>query len=62
MMLFSLVGLAASYSWLPPTATHPAWSAGLLKTVMALYLLVTGAALTGLLVAMLTDTCRRSQV
>ena len=41
-MLFSLLGLAASYSSLPAPVTHPAWSAILLKTVMALYLLLTG--------------------
>ncbi|XP_043237048.1 short transient receptor potential channel 5-like [Amphibalanus amphitrite] len=61
MMLFSLVGLAASYGCHPPPVTHPAWSGALLKTVMALYLLVAGVVLTGLLVAMMTDSCRRSQ-
>ena len=62
VMLFSAVGLAAPYDCHPPPVTHPAWSGGLLRAVMAGYLVLTGGALSGLLVATMTDTLRRNQV
>ncbi|XP_037070328.1 short transient receptor potential channel 5-like [Pollicipes pollicipes] len=59
MMFFAMFGLVDSYNFLPPLSTHPAWASVLVKLVLAVYMVVTGIVLVGLLVAMMCGTLQR---